>query len=89
MNRPLPRDRTHYKPTEISRARGIDVDVVRSWIATGQLPATDCSATPGGKPRWRIAAADLAAFDAARRSKAPPPLPRVRRRRDPTVRQWF
>lgn len=85
----LPEGRSHYAPREIAEARGLDVDVVRSWITSGQLPAVDCPKTRGGKPRWRVSAGDLAIFDAARRSKTEGPMPRIRRRRDPAVRKWF
>lgn len=85
----LPEHRTHYRPSEIASARGVDVDTVRRWIASGELPAIDCSTTRGGKPRWRVSGADLAVFDANRRSKTEAPMPRIRRRRDPAVREWF
>lgn len=47
-------------------------DKITDWIHSGQLPAVDISTHQGGKARWRIAAADLEAFLASRRSSPAP-----------------
>ena len=54
---------------------------VLGWIRRGELRAIDVSRNRGGKPRWRISAEALAAFELAR--TASPPLPRTRRRKPP------
>jgi len=69
-----------FTPREISESYSVTVDVVLAWIKSGQLRAVDVSRAAGGKPRWRIDPADLAAFE-ARRSSVPLPKPARRRRR--------
>ena len=83
--------RTHYRPREVAKARGVKVDVVLDWIHSGELRAIDCSAKPGGRPRWRISKQAIAQFDARRASSASiqPPVQRVRRRRKPELIEFF
>jgi hypothetical protein len=65
-------------------------DPVLSWIHAGQLPAVNVG-TGTGRPTWRIAEADLAAF-LERRQASPvlKPMPRTRRRKRaaPAVRYF-
>ena len=77
-------------PPEVARARGIRVAKVLAWIARGELEAVNFAERPGGRPRWRISAAALAAFERARSSRAslaPAPV-RVGRRQAGVV-QYF
>jgi len=59
---------------------------VLGWIKTGELEAIDVSATPGGKPRWRITPDAWDRF-AASRAATPAPKRRKRRRRS-TVKEY-
>ncbi len=79
--------RTHLKPSEVAAQRGIDVGNVLAWIRAGELPAIDVSKRRGGRPRWRIDVADLAAFEASRRNVQPKitSTPRRSRRRESEV----
>ena len=53
---------------------GIGVHTVLGWIAAGELRAVNVGRTPvGKKPRWRITAEALAAFELARESGTPAP----------------
>lgn len=71
----------YLTPGEIS-AQGLgDVDTVRGWITSGQLPAINAARNPNGKkPRWRVSAEDLAAFLEKRSNRPtstePPKQPR-------------
>ncbi|NQT37574.1 MAG: helix-turn-helix domain-containing protein [Planctomycetes bacterium] len=78
-----------FTPREIAESRGVSIDTVRSWIASGQLRATNLArAASSKKPRWRVSESDLAAFEAAR-SNSPQPKPQRRRRRTgPPVREY-
>ena len=69
-----------FTPREISESYSVTVDVVLSWIKSGDLRAVNVSRTSGGKPRWRIDPADLERFELAR-SNTPLPKPQRRRRR--------
>ena len=57
----------------------VTVDKITDLIHAGQLAAVDVSLHRGGKARWRISAADLEAFLAARRTS---PRPRATRKRE-------
>ena len=76
--------RTKLKPAEVAGAWGVDVGKVLAWIHAGELPAVDVSKRRGGRPRWRIDVADLAAFEASRRNVQPKitSTPRRSRRRE-------
>lgn len=68
-------------PKEVAELYGVSVDVVLTWIKNGELRATNAARrASGGKPRWKISPADLAAFELAR-SNTPTPKPQRRRRR--------
>jgi excisionase family DNA binding protein len=64
----------------IARQLAVNPSKVRAWIASGQLVAVNVAARLGGRPRWRIRAADLEAFLATRRAE-PGSKPARRRRR--------
>ena len=81
--------RTYHKPADIARDRGVQLDSIYSWIAAGELVAVDCSARPGGRPRWRISGESLAAFDLRRSSKPTPRMTSIRRRNQGDVTQYF
>ncbi len=64
-----------FSPPEIARARKIRVAKVIYWITTSQLRAVNMASKPGGRPRWRVSAFDLQAFDEARSNRAVTPQP--------------
>ena len=77
-----PDDRQSSTPPEVAERYRVSSDTVRGWIVSGQLRAIDISTKPGhGKPRWRILACDLAAFENQRAGT--PPVKVTRRRRKP------
>lgn len=63
--------RAWHSPAEIARDRGVRLSKVRAWIASGELEAVNVAEKtgPGFRPRWRVSADALAAFDRARSSK--------------------
>ncbi|MFH1924153.1 MAG: helix-turn-helix domain-containing protein [Planctomycetota bacterium] len=75
-------------PRQVAESRAVPVDVVYAWIRSGQLLAVDVSASPGGRPRWRIAPADLEVFT-ANRTNRPTPKPVRRRKAGPAVTEYF
>jgi len=82
-----------FTPPQIARERSIRVGKVLAWIASGELGAVNHAEKRLGRPRWRISAAALAAFDLARSSQTttkPAPNTSHRRRRvDPDVIEFF
>jgi hypothetical protein len=64
--------RAWYSPADIARERGVRLAKVRAWISSGELEAVNVAARsgPGLRPRWRISADALAAFDRVRSSRS-------------------
>ena len=77
------------KPVDVAERLGVKVDVVRGWIATGQLRAMDVSAKPGGRRRYRIDPTELAALEARRSVRSGDTTRRGRRRRDDGIIEFF
>ena len=65
---------------DLSERYGVGEHTVLSWIRSGELRAINCGRRAGSKkPRWRITAEALAAFELLRTPSPPPP--RTRRRK--------
>ena len=73
---------------EIARRYTCDPHKVAAWIRSGELRAVNLATSAGGRPRWRISPSDLALFEAAR-SAGPQPRTIRRRRRDPSIVEFF
>ena len=78
----------YLSPPQVAKRLAVDAHKVIDWIRRGEIPAIDVSATPGGRPRYRIAPADLAVF-LATRSAGPTPKAIRRRRKDPLITEFF
>lgn len=78
-------------PPQIARHRQLRVGKVLTWIRSGELLAVNCAERQGGRPRWRVSADALAAFDQARSNRAAIPCKsrRSRSRKDPGVTEYF
>jgi excisionase family DNA binding protein len=63
-------------PPVVAQRLGVSADKVLYWIKEGSLRAVNVALRVGGRPRWRIAEADLAAFETARLATVPPALRR-------------
>jgi excisionase family DNA binding protein len=71
---------TTYTVEQIAQRYGVSTATVTAWITAGELRAVNVSRSRSSrKPRYRITAAALEAFEAARAPDATPALPRVRR----------
>jgi excisionase family DNA binding protein len=69
-----------YTVKQICERFGVRPHTVLAWIGAGELAAMNVGRKLAGKkPRWRVTAEALAAFEAAR--TAAPPAPRATRRR--------
>jgi hypothetical protein len=69
----------------------VSINKILAWIADGTLLAINVAQRRGERPRWRISPDALAAFGAARSSKAsaPPTQPPRRRKGDGRVIEFF
>lgn len=75
-------------PPEIGRLLAVDPAKILVWIRNGELVACDVATRRGGRPRFRVAPAELQAF-LLRRQSAVAPAPRQRRRRPLEVVDFF
>jgi excisionase family DNA binding protein len=65
---------------DVAQRYAVSEQTVLGWIHACELRAINVGRKPGAKkPRWRITAEALAAFEVARTPQ--PPLPRSRRRK--------
>jgi excisionase family DNA binding protein len=72
-----------YTIRDICDRFGVSEHTVLAWIRSGELKAINVGVLPGKKkPRWRVTAEALAAFESLR-SVSPPP-PKSRRKKKPS-----
>jgi hypothetical protein len=81
---------TTYSPADIAKSRGCKTDKILALIKSGKLIAINwATSDKAKKPRWRITAEALEAFERSR-STMPASPPVVRRTRSlPTVKEYF
>lgn len=79
----------YLAPSDIARSRGVNVSKVLGFIHSGELKAVNMATQTGKLPRWRIAPADLEAFDAARAAVPQAPVTRRPRRKSGHVVEFF
>jgi excisionase family DNA binding protein len=71
-----------YSVKDLCERFGIGEHTILAWIRCGELRAVNVGRSlRAKKPRWRITAEALAAFEQQRTPA--PPLPRTRRKRQP------
>ena len=76
-------------PPRVAERLKVSPEKVITWIRSGELAAADVSLRPGtGRPRFRVDPQELDAF-LRRRSVVPTPKTKRRRRRDPSVTEYF
>lgn len=69
-----------YGVKDLCERYGVGEHTVLGWIRRGELRAIDVSRKAGGRPKWRITAEALAAFEIARTPTPPAPTKRRKRR---------
>lgn len=66
---------------DVCERYGVSTDTVLGWIRSGELRAVNVSRRPGSRrPRWRVSATALEAFEALRAVAAIRPRPRRAKR---------
>jgi len=79
----VPKAKTYLSLHEVAERLGVKFNVVRVWVANGELRAVNVSTTLASqKPRFRVLATDVEAFE-LRRQLIPPTTPAPRKRRKP------
>ncbi len=71
-----------YGIKDLTERYAVGEHTVLGWIKRGELKAIDVSRNRIGRPKWRITAEALAAFEALRTPS--PPAPRTRRKSQST-----
>jgi hypothetical protein len=66
-------------PNQVKDRLGVSIHTVLGWIRDGELAALNLARRQGGRPRWKITPAALAAFEAGRTATPRPPVTRRRR----------
>jgi hypothetical protein len=62
-----------YSPPQLARKYGVNVDKVIRWILAGELAAMNLATTTEGRPRYKITAEAVEAFEARRAVLCRPP----------------
>jgi excisionase family DNA binding protein len=76
-----------YTPADIAARYRVTLATVAAWIHSGELRAVNVGRKVNTKkPRWRITADALAAFEAARAAMAPAVTRSRRKRPDDVIR---
>jgi hypothetical protein len=83
-------DRTHVTVPVLAREWGVAPAKIAAFVKAGELRATNIATRADQRPRYMIARADIDDF-LARRAVVPdqPATPRVRRRRQSGVTEFF
>ena len=75
-------------PPQVAKRYGVSEEKVIGWVRRGELRALNLATRRTGRPRWKIAYADLLAFESARAAVPAPPICR-RRRKSSDVIEYF
>lgn len=76
----------YVTPPVIAKRLRISCEKVIGWILAGELRASNLAAKLGGRPRYRVAEADLADFLERRSAAVRPTMPQ---RRKPKLARKF
>lgn len=79
----------YLSPRGVADRLNVRVHCVLAWIANGELRAANVAVKRGGRPRWRVSAADLELFLAGRLAVTPTQARRRQRRMDPDLIEYF
>ena len=81
--------RTKLTPPQLAREWGVGSDKIRGLIRAGELRAIDVATRRGGRPRFLIDRADIAAFEGQRAVVPAVKVARRRRKSQLDVIQFF
>lgn len=68
-----------FTPPKLAKRYGVSTDKVVRWILAGELEAMNFATTTNGRPRYKIPASAVEAFEARRQVISRPSKPRPRR----------
>lgn len=76
-------------PPQLAKRYGVDPNKILGLIESGELVAINLATRGASRPRWRISPDAIAAFEAVRSSRPQPKVSRIRRKKDPSVIEFF
>ena len=76
-------------PPQLAKRYACDPAKIIGFIRRGELKAMNLATHTGGRPRYRISPSDLTAFEASRAAGPQPKVTRIRRKKDPSVIEYF
>jgi hypothetical protein len=76
--------RNKLSPPQLALLYGVSPAKIGAWIRSGELRAINAATRPGGRPRYLVDLADLAAFKAGRAIQPPTQTSSRPRRKKPT-----
>jgi hypothetical protein len=65
-----------FSPQQLAKRYGVAVDKITRWILAGELAALNLAQRADGRPRYRITAEAVEAFEQRRAVLCPPSRPR-------------
>jgi len=74
-----------FRVRDLTQRYAVNEHIILRWIHNGELRAIDVSSCRGGRPKWRITAEALAAFEESRIPSPPPEPTRQRRKKNPSA----
>lgn len=78
-----------YSIKDLQEKYAVGEHTILRWIHQGDLIALDVSRTKGGRPKWRVTAESLVAFEQTRSSSPPAPKPSRRRGKSDGVIEFY
>lgn len=86
---PVGSQERYLTPADVAQRYGVSEDKVAFWIRAGELRAINLATRRTGRPRWKIAPADLVIFESGRAATPVESSPRRRRQQPPGVIEFF
>lgn len=83
----LATERRKVTPPQLAKRWGVATNKILAFIASGELRAVNLATSLKDRPRWFIDEADIERFERFR--EATPAAPRVRKRRQSGVKDYF
>ena len=80
-------DPTLLTPKQVGRLVGVGIDIVLTWLHSGELGASNVS-NSATRPRWRIAKSDLQSFLDARANQSQQHEKPAKRRATRTTKKY-
>ncbi|MBL9165819.1 MAG: helix-turn-helix domain-containing protein [Planctomycetaceae bacterium] len=79
---------SYFTPPQLAKRWGVSPEKIYTFIRSGELPAINLASRRGGRPRYSIDSAEVAAFERSRQVVTNPTRGAPRRKGTP-VKNYF